>query len=237
MQTKTSKSTGTDVILEVKNLTKYYRCDDAEDNIISIIGFLKRKGDLGIKEVSFDISKGRIIGIIGKKKCGKSTLLKLISGLIKPSSGNIFYKGLKINNQQLREMVSYISKEQSSSQEYSCTLFENLIQYTCRDQKERCDVVAKAEKLITDFDLAEYKFKEVIKLPSAVRSKMFIIRGVLSHKEVLCFDQPLMSIEEELQDVFKKYIDELVQSGRTVIISSDEENKIKSICNDIIILN
>jgi ABC-2 type transport system ATP-binding protein len=237
MQTKTSNSTGADVILEVKELTKYYKCDDTEDNIISIIGFLKRKEDLGIKGVSFDICKGRIIGLIGKKKCGKSTLLKLISGLIKPSSGSIFYKGLKINNQQLREMVSYISKEQPSSQEYNCSLFENLIQYTCREQKERCDVVDRAEKLITDFDIEEYKYKEVIKLPSAIRSKMFIIRGLLSHKTVLCFDQPLMFIEEKYQDTFKKYMDQLVQAGKTIIISSDEENIIERICNEIITLD
>ncbi|MHB1394602.1 MAG: ATP-binding cassette domain-containing protein [Clostridia bacterium] len=236
MQTNIKKNKGIEIILEVKDLTKYYKCDDVEDNIISIIGFLNRKEDLGIKGVTFDICKGRIIGLIGKKKCGKSTLLKLLSGVIKPSSGKILNKGLRMNNLQLREMVSYISKEQPSCQEYNCTLFENLIQYTCRDQEERSDVVAKAEKLITDFEIQDYKFKEVIKLPSAVRNKMFIIRGLLSHKEVLCFDQPLMFIEEKLQDVFKKYLDELVQAGKTIIISSEEENKIINMCNEIITL-
>lgn len=237
MQTKTSNSTGTDVILEVKDLTKYYISEDEEDNIISIIGFLKINEDLGINGVSFDISKGRIIGLIGKKKCGKSTLLKLLSGVIKPSSGDIFYKGLKMNSQQLKEIVSYISKEQPSSHEYNCTLFENLIQYTCKEQKERCDVVDKAEKLINDFELENYKYKEVIKLPSAVRSKMFIIRGFLSPKTILCFDHPLMFIEEKLQDTFKKYMNELVQAGKTIIISTDEENFLRSICNEIITLD
>ncbi len=237
MQTNISKNKDAETILEVKDLTKYYKCDDAEDNIISKISLLKRKEDLGIKEVSLDICKGRIIGLIGKKKCGKSTLLKLLSGVIKPSSGNIFYKGLRMNSQQLIEVVSYISKEQPSCQEYNCTLFENLIQYTCRDQKERCDVVGRAERLIMDFELEDYKFKEVIKLPSAVRNKMFIIRGLLSHKEVLCFDQPLIYIEEKLQAAFKKYLDELVQAGKTIIISSEEENKIKNLCNEIITLN
>jgi len=237
MQTKKSNSTGTDVILKVKELTKYYKCDDAEDNIINIIGFLKRNKDLGIKAVSFDIYKGRIIGLRGKKKCGKSTLLKLLAGIIKPSSGNIFYMGLKMNSQQLKDIVSYISKEQPSCQEYNCTLFENLIQYTCKEQKERCDVVDKAEKLINDFELQDYKYKEVIKLPSAVRSKMFILRGLLSTKTILCFDHPMMFIEEKLQDTFKKYMNELVQAGKTIIISTDEENILESICNEIITLD
>ena len=234
MQTNIKRNTGEEIILEVRELTKYYRCEDQEDNIISIIGFLKRKEDLGIKGVSFDISKGKIIGLIGEKKCGKSTLLKLIAGVIRPSSGSILYKGMRVNSQQLRDIVSYISKENPSCQEYSCTLFENLIQYSCRDNKERCDVVGRAEKLIVDFELEEYKFKEVIKLPSAVRSKMFILRGLLSHKEVLCFDQPLIFIEERLQDILKKYMDELVKSGKTIIVSSDDENRIKNICNEIV---
>lgn len=237
MQTNISNSIGKEIILEVKDLTKYYKCADGEDNIISRISFLKRKEDIGIKGVSFDIHKGNIVGLIGKKKCGKSTFLKLLSGIIKPTSGNIFYKGLKMNSQHLREIVSYISKEQPCSQEYNCTLFENLIQYTCKEHKERCDVVDKAEKLIADFELEDYKYKEVIKLPSVVRSKMFILRGLLSYKEILCFDHPLMFIEEKLQDTFKKYLDELVQAGKTIIISTDEENILKSICNEIITLD
>lgn len=236
MQINTSKNTSNDIVLEVRDLTKYYKCEEEEDNIISIISFLKRKEDLGIKGVSFDICKGRTIGLIGKRKCGKSTLLKLLSGVIKPSSGRVLYKGLKMNSLQLREMVSYISKEQASSQEYSCTLFENLIQYACRVNKDRCDMVGRAERLILDFGLEEYKFKEVIKLPSAVRSKMFIIRGLLSHKEVLCFDQPLTFIEEEYFETFKKYVNELVQSGKVIIIASDEEGKIKDMCNQIVTL-
>lgn len=234
MQTKMKNNKGLETILELRDLTKYYKCEDQEDNIISLIGFLKIKEDLGIKGVSFDIHKGVIIGLIGKKKCGKSTLLKLISGVIKPSSGNILHRGMKINNLQLREIVSYISKEQPSSQEYSCTLFENLIQYACRDHTERCDVVARAEKLIADFELEDYKFKEVIKLPSTVRSKMFIIRGLLSHKEVLCFDQPLAFIEDRLQDTFKRYMEELVKEGKTIIISSDDKDKIRGLCHEAI---
>lgn len=236
MQTNTSKNSGNEFILEVRDLTKYYKCEADEDKVISIIGFLRKKEDLGIKGVSFDIYKGKAIGLIGKKKCGKSTLLKLISGMITPSSGGILSKGSKLNNLQLREIVSYISKEQPSSQEYNCTLFENLIQYACGKNEERCDIVGNAEKLIEDFGLEDYKFKEVIKLPSAVRSKMFIIRGFLSHKAVLCFDQPLMFIEEEQLKTFKKYVDELVQAGKSIIISSDEEIIIKSICDDIITL-
>lgn len=234
MQTNTSKNSVTELILEVKDLTKYYICEDEEDNIISITGFLKVNEDLGIKGVSIDIYKGKAVGLIGKKKCGTTTLLKLISGIIKPSSGTMLYRGSKVDDLQLSERVSYISKEPPSSQEYNCTLFENLIQYAVRGNKDRCDVVGKAEKLIEDFGLGDFKFREVIKLPSSIRSKMFIIRGFLSYKEVICFDQPLMFIEEELFETFNKYVDVLLQKGKAIIISSDEENIIKNMCNDII---
>ena len=236
MQTDIIKKSGAELILEIKNLTKYYKCENEEDNIISIIGFLKRKEEIGIKGVSFDIYKGKATGLTGRKKCGKSTLLKLISGVIKPSSGKVLCKGLKMNDMQLREMVSYISKSQPCSKEYNCIMLENLIHYACRNNKDRSDAIVRAEKLIDDFGLTDYKFKEVIKLPSAIRSKMFIIRGFLSHKAVLCFDQPLMFIEEEYLETFKKYIEELVQKGKAIIIASDEEEIIKSMCDEIITL-
>jgi ABC-2 type transport system ATP-binding protein len=234
MQTNIGKNSGAELILEVKDMTKYYIGQNEEDNIISIVGFLEKNEDLGIKGVSLDIYKGRSIGLVGNKKYGNSTLLKLISGVIKPSSGTVLYKGLKVNDLQLKELVSYVSKEQPSSQEYNCTMLENLIQYVCRNTNNRCNVVVKAEKLIEDFGLEDYKFKQVIKLPSAVRSKMFIIRGFLSYKPIICFDQPLTFIGEDQLKTFKKYLDELVQKGRTIIISSDEENIIKSICDETI---
>jgi ABC-type multidrug transport system ATPase subunit len=236
MQTNISKNSGTEPILEVKDLTKYYKCEEEDEKIISIIGFLKKKEELGIKGISFDIYRGRAIGLIGKKKCGKSTLLKIISGVIKPSSGKIISGGVKLTDTQLREKVSYISKEPPSSQEYNCTLLENIIQYACRGSKDRCDVIARAEKLIEDFGLKDYKFKEVIKLPGTVRSKLFIIRGFMSHKSILCFDQPLSCIGEENLETFKRYMDELVHSGKTIIIASDEEDIINNICDEMITL-
>ncbi|MGE5633451.1 MAG: ATP-binding cassette domain-containing protein [Caulobacteraceae bacterium] len=236
MQTSTKKNINDELVFQVRELTKYYKCEDEEGNIVNIINFLKRKEDLGIKNISFDIYKGSIIGLVGGKKCGKSTLLKILSGIIKPTSGKILYRETKMSSLQLREMVSYISKEQPSSQEYNCTLFENIIQYACRNNKNRSDVVDKAEKLVNDFEIGEYRYKEVIKLPSAIRSKMFIIRGFLSHKPVLCFDQPFSYIEEPYLEVFDKYLRGSVLAGKTIIMSSDEIVNIESMCDQIISL-
>lgn len=236
MQTNIEKGIGDPLIFQVRDLTKYYKCEEEEDNRINIIHFLKRKEDLGIKNVSFDVYKNKIIGLIGKKKCGKSTLLKVLSGVLKPSSGKILYKGSKMTNQELREVVSYVSKEQPSCQEFSCTLLENIIQYACRDNKNRCDVVDKAEKLINEFGMDEYKYKEVIKLPNAIRSKMFIIRGLLSHKAFLCFDMPYLYIEKEYREIFNKHLEELAKAGKSIILSSDEENEIEKTCDEFIYL-
>lgn len=232
MQTNIKENEKEEIILQVVGLTKYYKCEDEENNII--LSYLKRKTDVGIKNISFDIFKNHVIGIVGGKKCGKSTLLKILSGMIKPTSGKILHKGLKVNDQQLRQMVSYISKEQPSSQEYNCALFENIIQYACRNHTERCEVVDKAEKLLRDFGMEEYKYKEVIRLPSRIRSKMFIIRGFLSHKQVICFDQPFSFIGEDYRDVFSKYMKDSALSGKTIILTSDNDESIESMCDEII---
>lgn len=234
MQTGINDRLKDDIIFQVENITKYYKCEDEEDNIINIINFLKRKEDVGIKDVSFNIHKGHIVGIVGNKKCGKSTILKIISGMIKPTSGKILYKGSRLTGNQLREIVSYISKEQPNNQEYGCALFENVIHYACRHNKDRCEVVDRAERLLEDFGMEEYKYKEVIKLPSSVRSKMFIIRGLLSHKSVLCFDQPFTYIEEDYREVFVKYVKEYSAAGKTVIITSDDYSSLNGICDELI---
>jgi len=234
MKTVTGNNTDEAIILQIIDLTKYYKCEDEEDNLASIINFLRRKEDLGIKDVSFDVYEGHVVGILGSKKCGKSTLLKLIAGIIKPSSGKILYKGARVTSGELREAVSYISKEQPNCHEYNCTLFENVIQYACRDDKQRCEVVDRSERLLRDFGMDKYRYKEVIKLPSSIRSKMFIARGFLSHKPVLCFDQPFSNIGEDYREVFINYIRDAVKSGKTIIMTSDEETYVYDICNEIV---
>jgi len=234
MLTNIITDTNESIILQIMEVSKYYKCDDEENNLINFINFIKRKEDLGIKSISMSVSKGKVLGIIGQKKCGKSTLLKIIAGVIKPSSGKILYKGKKITDIELREEVSYISKERPNGQEYTCTVFENIIQYARRDNKDRCEIVDKAEKLIADFGMEEFKYKEVIKIPNNIRFKMLIVRGLLSHKPIMCFDFPLTYIEEEYKENFIKYIKELMTEGKTIIISADEKEAIQFMCDNFI---
>ena len=83
--------------------------------------------------------------------------------------------------------------------------------------------------------MSEYKYKEVIKIPNSVRSKMFIVRGFLSHKKVLCFDQPFNYLEEKYHSTFKLYVKEQASLGKGIVITGENEN-LEGLCNEIITL-
>lgn len=105
-----------DCILKVENLYKSY---DADSNN----GFFKRKKKFeAINDVSFDIEKGEIVGLIGESGCGKTTVGRMITKLIDPDSGNIIFEGKNITKISKKEFAPLRSKIQMIFQDPSAAL-------------------------------------------------------------------------------------------------------------------
>lgn len=83
-----------EIILEVKNLKKYYEIKQ---------GLFKKISVKAVNDVSFQIKKGETLGLVGESGCGKTTLGRTILRLLEPTSGEIYFKGEKINNAKMRE--------------------------------------------------------------------------------------------------------------------------------------
>jgi ABC-2 type transport system ATP-binding protein len=220
--------------MEVKDLTKYYNSDDHSFSILHPVKGLFCKKDIGIKDISFKLYQNQILGITGAQACGKSTLLKLVCGIMPASDGVIMYCGKRVGCKELLELTRYITKDMSITTGYGQSLFEFIIQFTSDNYNDRSCLIDNAENLINDFGLTQYKFKDFMKVPSNIRNSVFVIKGLLSTKQILCFDQPYAFLDGHLYDVFHSYINSLAKSGRSIVISSANKSILETICRDII---
>ncbi len=219
------------VLLKVEKLTKYYKCQNT-GVFSSIIHKINDKHDVGIENISFSLYEGEILGITGKDHCGKSTLLKLISGLIGPTSGLIEYKGSPCFDEQLRQISEYVSKS-NLKLDNKLTLMENIIN-NFSVGADRSKQVDKAEEFLEILKMKDYEFRELKKVPNEIKGVLTILLGLISTKPILCMDQPFMDLAGLYKNLYIYELKKLAVAGKSIIITSSSKSELTKICNRII---
>lgn len=144
-----------------------------------------------IENISFSADKGEFISIIGPSGCGKSTLLNIISGLLKPSEGEIIYNDKNIEN-RLDKMGYMFQKDY---------LFEWLsvrnnvllgLKVKKLDSKEN---IERADKLLESYQLNKFKNHRPTELSGGMRQRVALIRTLALNPEVLLLDEPFSALD------------------------------------------
>jgi len=189
-----------------------------------------------LKNITVEINKGDKIGIFGKSGQGKSTLINIIAGLIKPSLGKIFLNNIEVylSTKEWYKFVAYLSQNIFI---LDSTLIENI---TLEESKEKInyDQFKEAKKIaeIDDylFKILDNKKKQFGEtgsfLSGGQKQKIGIARAIYSNKEILIFDEPTNGIDEKTeQKIYKNFS----QLDKTLIIISHNRNLL-NYCNKII---
>lgn len=163
------------------------------------------------KKVLFDnffltVKRGAYISIVGENGTGKSTLVKLILGLLKPDAGTVVCKA---------RSIGYVPQKKVSMAEFPITVYELLYSYKkLRKQRER----GMIDRLLSDVRLLEYKHALVGTLSGGQLQKMYIARALIGEPDVLILDEPSTGIDIQSQKEIYAFIKRLnTEHGLTVI--------------------
>ncbi|WP_436513065.1 ATP-binding cassette domain-containing protein [Clostridium thermobutyricum] len=209
-----------------KNITKSY----GEKNIL--------------KDFSLNIKKGEFLTIIGSSGCGKTTVLKMINGLIKPNKGNVFVDGKdisKINLIDMRRKIGYVIQGVGL---FPHMKIKNNISYTLNLEKKenKEEILSKVKKLVKIVGLDE----EIInrypnELSGGQRQRVGIARALVGEPDIILMDEPFGAVDEitrkllqdEIYKIYKKYnvtivfithdIREALKLGTRVIVMDNGE--------------
>ncbi|MDL2284474.1 ribosome-associated ATPase/putative transporter RbbA, partial [Oxalobacter sp. OttesenSCG-928-P03] len=198
-----------------------------EDWAIEADGLTQRFGDFtAVDNVSFQISKGEIFGFLGSNGCGKTTTMKMLTGLLPPTEGSskIFGKVVDANNLESRRDVGYMS--QSFSLYGELTVMQNLdlhaeLFHLPADRKK-----SRVQELIDRFGLAPYVDSPAEGLPLGIRQRLSLAVSVVHEPKLLILDEPTSGVDPIARDEFWKY---LIQMSReqsvTIFISTHFMNE------------
>jgi len=199
--------------------------------LLQTVGLNKHFGAvIAADDINVTVTGGEIVGIIGANGAGKTTFVNMVTGYLKPTSGQIFLRGNDITSLQPRQITKLgMSRSFQVPQVFaSQTIFENLI--TAAGIAEtlkgvsplkplyRPELIEKAEKILNRYQIEKYRDQETSTLPQGVRKLLDIAMAMVSNPSILLLDEPTSGISvEEKFDLMDIVMGALKEADVTVL--------------------
>ena len=206
-------------VIEIKKLTKSY------------------KNLKAIDDLSFDVKKGEILGLLGPNGSGKSTTINSILSLLKYEKGSIkiFGKEMSPNAYDIKRKIGVVFQDVAVF--YELTVYEN-IDYFCglyiRDKKIRERYVEDAIKLV---GLADFKKFYPKQLSGGLLRRLNIACGIAHKPELIFLDEPTVAVDPQSRNNILDGIKTLAHEGATIVYTTHYMEEVEILCDRIIILD
>lgn len=212
--------------LEFLNSTQKYSFNDKQ-TVIKASNLTMKFGDfIAVNNVSFEIKEGEIFGFLGSNGCGKTTTMKMLTGLLKASSGEIelFGKPIQSNDLHLRKNVGYMT--QSFSLYNDLSVKENLLLHAKLYQIESSKIKDAIKESLEYFMLQEYEEYLVADLPLGIKQRLSLATAVIHKPKMLILDEPTSGVDPISRDIFWEFLLQLSRKdGVTIFISTHFMNE------------
>jgi branched-chain amino acid transport system ATP-binding protein len=205
--------------------------------ILKVDQVAKRFGEvMALDHCSFDIEKGSITGLIGPNGAGKTTLFNLITGILQPDEGHIFFKGEEITGKKPYEIARMgIGRTYQIIRIFpKMTLLENLLVVGREKGKA---VVEKAYELLHRVKLYEKKDEDASDLSFGQQKLLSLAQVLMLDSELILLDEPAAGINPTLQNELMELIHQLNEEGKTFVIVEHDMKVIMNHCQKAIALN
>ncbi|WP_193173657.1 ribosome-associated ATPase/putative transporter RbbA [Nisaea nitritireducens] len=194
---------------------------------IEAAGLIMQFGDFtAVDHVDFRIERGEIFGFLGSNGCGKTTTMKMLTGLLTPTEGEarIFGKRIESDGMEMRRRVGYMS--QSFSLYGELTVHQNLDLHADLFQITGSRKTERVAELADRFGLAAVMNKRPNALPLGIRQRLQLAVAVLHRPEMLILDEPTSGVDPVARDGFWNLLTELSrEDGVTIFISTHFMNE------------
>ena len=203
--------------IEINNLTKQFN------------------NTLAVKNISFKIGKGKIIGLLGPNGCGKTTTIGMILGLIKPSSGSVIINGQNIehNRTKLLEKMNFISPYIELPKKL--TVEENLKVYGKLYGVK--NLIDKISYLMEKLNLTDFKKRKTGELSSGQKNRVSLAKALINDPEILLLDEPTASLDPDVGDYIRSFIEDYASNkGATILLASHNMNEVERLCYEVLMM-
>ena len=204
-------------LVEVKNIKKNYGKNEA------------------VKGISFNIKQDEILGLLGPNGSGKTTTIGMLLGLLKPTSGEIFINGQKLegNRIEILEQINFISPyielPKKLTVKQNLTVYGKL--YKINNINERIEFLSeklRLERLLNNI---------TGELSSGQKNRVSLAKALINEPKVLLLDEPTASLDPEVGDFVRSFLEDYKKEKKiSILLASHNMNEVTRLCKSILMM-
>ena len=193
--------------------------------MIEINGVTKKFGsNIAVDNISLEIPCGQLFGFLGPNAAGKTTTIKLLAGLLRPSSGQIVINGYSVQTQYIeaKRLISYVPDVPYL---YDKLTGEEFLYFVARlYELERPFITKKTEELLELFGLEDYSSALIEDYSHGMRQRLVMCAALIHEPKVILIDEPLVGLDPRSARVFKDILKAKAKEGATIFMSTHTLN-------------
>ncbi len=225
-----------DYSIEVKNLKKTFQVRNREGGLFAAKRYLQIEA---VRDISFSIPKGEIVGLIGSNGAGKSTTVKMLTGILTPDQGSIRIRGMdyRKNRRDILMQIGVVFGQRSVlcwdiPIVESFRLFRDM--YSISEQTYRKNMDIFSELL----NLKEYLYQPPRLLSLGQRTKADLAAALLYDPEILFLDEPTIGIDVLAKDRIREFIKVINRERHTtVVLTTHDVSDIEALCHKMLVID
>lgn len=169
-----------------------------------------------LQDVTFSLAPGECVSIIGENGCGKTTLLKIVAGILKPTGGSVLLdENASVSDR--RAKIGYVPQDNPLFSELS--VWDNLWLWGAGKSKQ-------TDRVLEQFELADLKKRRVDQLSDGMKRRLSIACACLKKTSVMILDEPTTALDVYYKEEIRKWIRQYLSEGGSVIMTSHDEGDI-----------
>ncbi|MEA1894431.1 MAG: ATP-binding cassette domain-containing protein [Euryarchaeota archaeon] len=206
-------------VIEVKELTKYYN------------------GLTAVDHINFEVEEGEVFGFLGPNGAGKTTTVRMLTGVIKPSSGNVRVMGFDLGRHPIRVKETMGVVPELSNAYTDLSAWNNLQFMAELYGIPKRVAVARAEELLSRFDLYDRKDHAVKTFSKGMKQKLVTAMSLMNDPAILFLDEPTSGLDVRSARLIKEMVRELRDTGKTIFLTTHYMDEASQLCNRVAIIN
>lgn len=202
--------------------------------IINVSNLTKKfKDRIAVNNISFSVKEGSIFGFLGTNGAGKSTTIKMLTGLLLPTQGKIRVCDIDptTHEKKLAFKIGVVPEQvnlyEDMSVENNLIFFSKLYQISIKRVKE----------VMKDLELDSYTKMPIKKLSKGYKQRVLIARALLHNPELIFMDEPTSGLDANIALEIRQMIRKLKEDGKTIFLTTHYMNEAEELCDDIAIIN